>query len=75
MTPFRFHTNAHEFIYPIKGKSIWIQMATKIQNKNILNTKYLHEIKYFENLEYRLPMNVWIEDEKYKVDLKKIKFI
>ena len=52
MTPLRYHTNAHKFIYPIKGKNIWIKMATWKY------AKYLHEIKYFENLEYRLPINV-----------------
>ena len=52
MTPLLYHTSTHKLIYPIKGENIRIKMASWKY------AKYLHEIKDFENLEHRLPINV-----------------
>ena len=64
-TPFRYHTNSRKFLYVVSG-SIKMKMAS---NKY---SKYLHEIKDFENLEYKSNINVWNDENS---DIDKIQFV
>lgn len=68
-TPFRYHTNTRKYIYIAKGGNIRIKMASWKY------TKYLHEIKDYENLEFRSPVNIWDTQSKYSDDIDKIEFI
>lgn len=66
-TPFRYHTESRKFMYVVKG-SIKIKMTSKKY------TKYLQEIKDYENLEFRSPLNVWNIDD-ISSDINKVQFI
>jgi hypothetical protein len=68
-TPFRYHTNTRKYIYIAKGGNMRIKMASWKY------TKYLHEIKDYENLEFRSPVNIWDTQSKYSDDIDKIEFI
>ena len=37
------------------------------------SSKYLHQIKDYDNFEFRSPINVWNIQEEYKIDFDKIK--
>lgn len=63
-TPFRYHTDSRKFIYVVKG-SVKIKMTSKKY------TKYLNEVRDYENLEFRSRMNVWTSDTK----IDKVQFI
>lgn len=63
-TPFRYHTDSRKFIYVVNG-SVKIKMTSKKY------TKYLDEIRDYENLEFRSRMNVWTSDTK----IDKVQFI
>jgi hypothetical protein len=65
-TPFRYHTNSRKFLYVVKG-SIRVKMAS---NKY---SKYLDEIKDYENLEFKSHINVWEEKDSSNID--KIQFV
>lgn len=69
-TPLRYHRNSRKYIYVVQGNSIRIKMTSwKF-------SKYLHEIKDFENLEYRSEINVWNQtNNKFENDLDKVHFI
>ena len=69
-TPLRYHKNSRKFIYVVNGDSIRIKMTPwKF-------TKYLHEIKDFEHLEYRSAIDVWNNiNTMYENDLAKVQFI
>ena len=66
-TPLRYHKNSRKFIYVVEGESVRIKMAPwKF-------TKYLHEIKDFENFEYRSEINVWNNTNNvFENDLMKV---
>lgn len=68
-SPFRYHTNTRKYIYIAKGGNIRVKMASWKY------TKYLHEIKDYENLEFRSPINVWETQSKYSDDVDKIEFL
>jgi hypothetical protein len=66
-TPFRYHTDSRRFIQLIQG-------SAKIKMTSKKYSKYLDEIKDYENLEFRSPINVWnINEESTPID--KIQFI
>ena len=68
-TPLRYHKHSRKFIYVVQGTSIRIKMTPwKF-------TKYLHEIKDFENLEYRSSINVWDNSNVFENDLNRVQFI
>ena len=69
-TPLRYHKNSRKFIYVVRGESIRIKMTPwKF-------SKYLHEIKDFENLEYKSSIDVWnLTNNVFENDLNKVQFI
>jgi hypothetical protein len=66
-TPFRYHTDSRRFINVVNG-SIKIKMTSKKY------TKYLDEIKDYENLEFSSRVNVWNVDGNTNIT-DKIQFI
>ena len=67
-TPFRYHTKSRKFLYVARGTDVRIKMASWKY------TKYLQEIKDYENLDFKSNLNVWINNETDK-DLDKIQFL
>jgi hypothetical protein len=65
-TPFRYHTDSRRFVNVVKG-SIKMKMTSKKY------TKYLDEIKDYENLEFSSRVNVWNDGNSIITD--KIQFI
>ena len=65
-TPFRYHTDSRRFLYVTRGS-----LKMKMTSKKF--TKYLDEIKDFESLEFRSPIDVWNLDNSKIID--KIQFI
>lgn len=66
-TPFRYHTNSRSFLYVAKG-------LVKIKMTSKKYSKYLNEIKDYENLELRSQINVWNSTDNSTI-LDKIQFI
>lgn len=65
-SPLRYHTDSRRFLYVVKGS-----LKMKMTSKKF--TKYLDEIKDFENLEFRSAINIWNNDNSTVID--KIQFI
>jgi hypothetical protein len=63
-TPFRYHTDSRRFLYVANG-------LVKIKMTSKKYSKYLNEIKDFENLEFRSQTDVWNNSAM----LDKIQFI
>ena len=63
-TPFRYHTDSRRFLYVANG-------LVKIKMTSKKYSKYLNEIKDFENLEFRSQTDVW----NNSTALDKIQFI
>ena len=67
-TPFRYHTKSRKFLYVARGTDVRIKMASWKY------TKYLEEIKDYENLDFKSKFNVWNYDERNE-DMDKIQFL
>lgn len=65
-TPFRYHTSSRKYLYVVNG-SIRMKMAS---NKY---SKYLDEVRDFENLEFKSHINVWEDKDNSNID--KIQFV
>lgn len=68
VTPMRYHTNSRQYIGVTHGK-LQIKMAPWKY------TRYLHSETDYENYEFRSKINVWNCQEKYRLDLDKVKTI
>jgi hypothetical protein len=66
-TPLRYHTDSRRFLYVAKG-------LVKIKMTSKKYSKYLNEIKDFENLEFRTQTDVWNSEQDSTI-LDKIQFI
>jgi hypothetical protein len=67
-TPFKYTTDYRKFLIVSSGK-ITIKMTP------FKNTKYLREIRDYENYEFRSPIDVWNTQKKYLSDMDMIKFV
>lgn len=65
-TPFRYDLNYRNFYLVTEGK-----MRVKLAPPK--NTKYLYEIKDYDNFEFRTPVNPWKVQQEYKPDFDKVK--
>ena len=65
-TPFRYDLNYRNFYLVTEGK-----MRIKLAPPK--NTKYLYEIKDYDNFEFRTPVNPWNIQQEYKPDFDKVK--
>jgi len=67
-TPLRYNLNYRNYLSIIEGQ-------IKIKLISPIYSKYLYEIKDYENFEFRSPINPWNIEKKYKKDFDKVKFI
>jgi hypothetical protein len=67
-TPMRYHTNSRHYIGVTHGK-IQVKMAPWKYSR------YLHPVSDYENYEFRSSINMWNCQDKYKLDMDKIKTI
>jgi hypothetical protein len=65
-TPFRYELNYRNYILVTQGV-IRLKLAPP------KSTKYLYEIKDYENLEFRSPIDPWDVQKTYKADFSKVK--
>ena len=65
-TPFRYELNYRNYILVTQGE-IRLKLAPP------KSTKYLYEIKDYENLEFRSPIDPWDVQKTYKADFSKVK--
>jgi len=65
-TVLRYNLNYRNFYYITKGEVIVRLIPPK-------NTKYLHEIKDYDNFEFKSPIDPWNVQDTYKKDYDKIK--
>ena len=65
-TPFRYELNYRNFYLVTEG-SLKVKLAPP------KSTKYLYQIKDYENLEFRSPVNPWQIQAQYESDFAKIK--
>jgi len=68
VTPLRYHTEYRRFLCVNSGK-IHVKMTPW------KSSKYLYQIRDFENYEFRSPINVWKPQKKYLNEMDKIKFL
>jgi len=65
-TPFRYELNYRNYILITQG-------AIRLKLAPPKSAKYLYEIKDYENLEFRSPIDPWNVQKQYKADFNKIK--
>ena len=65
-TPFRYELNYRNYILVTQGE-IRLKLAPP------KSAKYLYEIKDYENLEFRSPIDPWDVQKTYKADFSKVK--
>ena len=65
-TPFRYELSYRNFFYVTQG-AVTIKLAPP------KSSKYLYEIKDYDNFEFRSPVNPWNVQDKYEGDFDKIK--
>lgn len=63
---FKYDVNYRNFLYIIEG-------TVKIKLTPPKNSKYLYEIKDYDNFEFRSPINPWNVQDEYKNDFNKVK--
>ena len=66
ITPFRYELNYRNYLFLLSGK-------VKVKLSPPKSSKYLHQIKDYDNFEFRSPINVWNIQDEYKIDFDKIK--
>ena len=66
ITPFRYELNYRNYLFLLNGK-------VKVKLSPPKSSKYLHQIKDYDNFEFRSPINVWNTQDEYKIDFDKIK--
>ena len=64
-TVFKYNVNYRNYLYVTEG-------SVKIKLTPPKNSKYLSEIKDYENFEFRSLINPWDIQDKYKVDFDKV---
>jgi len=67
-TPLRYTLNYRNYFCVIQGK-IRIKLISPVYSK------YLYEIKDYDNFEFRSPINPWNVQNEYIKDFNKVKFI
>ena len=67
-TPLRYHVDYRKFLIVMKGK-ITVKMTPW------KSSKYLHEMKDYDNFEFRSPVNIYNPQTPYKHDVDKLKFL
>lgn len=67
-TPLRYSTHSRKFIVVSSGKII-------VKMTPFKSTKYLHEIRDYENYEFRSEVDVWSPQPRFVNDLERVKFI
>ena len=65
-TPFRYELNYRNYILVTQG-----EIRLKLSPPK--SAKYLYEIKDYENLEFRSPIDPWDVQKTYKADFSKVK--
>jgi hypothetical protein len=65
-TPFRYELNYRNFFLVTEG-------ALKVKLAPPKSTKYLYQIKDYENLEFRSPVNPWQVQANFQADFNKVK--
>jgi len=65
-TPFRYNIDYRNYFYVTEG-SVHIKLAPP------KNSRYLYQVKDYENFEFRSPVNPWNVQPQYKPDFDKIK--
>jgi hypothetical protein len=65
-TPFRYDLNYRNYYYVVQG-------CVKIKLAPPRSTRYLYQIKDYENFEFRSPVNPWNVQAQYRPDFDKIK--
>ena len=66
ITPFRYELNYRNYLFLLNGK-------VKVKLSPPKSSKYLHQIKDYDNFEFRSPINVWNTQNEYQIDFDKIK--
>jgi len=66
--PLRYEHNYRNYIMPTEGNIIVRLIPPKYN-------KYCNAMTDYENMEYRSEINVWNPQEKYKIIMKKIKYL
>lgn len=67
-TPLKYDINYRNYFIVTEGNA-------KIKLAPPRSSKYLYEIKDYENFEFRSPVNPWEVQDMYKTDFSKIKFL
>ena len=67
-TPLRYNLNYRNYLCVTEGQ-IRIKLISPIYSK------YLYEIKDYDNFEFKSPINPWDVQKKYTRDFNKVKFI
>jgi len=67
-TPLRYSTHTRKFIVVSSGKII-------VKMTPFKSTKYLHEVRDYENYEFRSEIDVWTPQPRFVDDLERVKFI
>lgn len=67
-TPLRYSTQSRNYIVVASGK-ISVKMTP------FKSTKYLHEVRDYENYEFRSEIDVWKPQKRFSDDFDRIKFI
>jgi len=65
-TPLRYNINYRNYICVTEGKVTLKLICPK-------DTKFLKEVKDYENFEFRSPINIWKVQDKYRDEISKIK--
>ena len=66
ITPLRYELNYRSYLFLLSGK-------VKVKLSPPKSSRYLHQIKDYDNFEFRSPFNVWNIQDEYKLDFDKIK--
>jgi len=67
-TPLRYHTDNCHLIFVTAGK-------LRVKMTPWKNSKYLFPIQDYEKGEYKSPLDPWSPQEKYKIEMEKLKFL
>lgn len=67
-TPLRYSVNYRNYIYVIEG-------AVKLKLVCPDDTRYLNQIKDYENFEFRSPLDIWDVQDEYSADFGKLRVL
>ena len=67
-TPMRYHTNASYFVVPTSGK-------IRVKMTPWKSSRYLHQVKDYEQYEFRSRVNVWNPSPSHMNEMDKLRFL